>query len=324
MTNKMSKILITGGAGFIGSHLAVKLSQNGHDVIVIDNLDPYYSVDLKAKNLELVSNEETSKFINCDILNYDELESIVKDGIEYIFHEAAQPGVRASIEDPLKPFNVNVMGTMNVLKAAVDNDVKKVINASSSSVYGKVEYLPFNEEHPTNPLSPYGVSKLAAEHYCRVFYEIYGIPTVSIRYFTVYGPRMRPDLAIPIFTLKFLNNEPPEIFGDGEQTRDFTYVDDIIAANLKFLETSKLEGEVVNIGSGNRITINQLIEIMKRLLKSDIEPIYSERAAGDALHTLADIAKARAQLGYEPTTTIEQGIALFIEWYKANPDFYCG
>lgn len=320
----MSKILITGGAGFIGSHLAIKLSQNGHDVIVIDNLDPYYSVDLKAKNLELVSNEATSKFINCDILNYDELESIVKDGIEYIFHEAAQPGVRASIEDPLKPFNVNVMGTLNVLKAAVDNDVKKVINASSSSVYGKVEYLPFNEGHPTHPISPYGVSKLAAEHYCRVFYEIYGISTVSIRYFTVYGPRMRPDLAIPIFTSKFLNNEPPEIFGDGEQTRDFTYVDDIIAANLKFLETSKLEGEVVNIGSGNRITINQLIEIMQDILNTDIKPVYSERVTGDALHTLADIAKARAQLGYEPTTTIGQGIKLFIEWYKANPDFYCG
>ncbi len=320
----MSKILITGGAGFIGSHLAIKLSEKGHEIIVIDNLDPYYSVTLKSKNLELVLDNENCKFINCDILNYDELESIVKDGIEYIFHEAAQPGVRASIEAPLKPYKVNIIGTLNILKTAIDNDVKKVINASSSSVYGKVEYLPFNEEHPTNPISPYGVSKLAAEHYCRVFYEIYGISTVSIRYFTVYGPRMRPDLAIPIFTQKFLNNEPPEIFGDGEQTRDFTYVDDIIAANLKFLETSKLEGEVVNIGSGNRITINVLIKIMKELLKTDLELIYTNRAKGDALHTLADISKAREQIGYEPTTAIEKGIELFVEWYKANPDFYCG
>jgi UDP-glucose 4-epimerase len=320
----MSKILITGGAGFIGSHLALNLSQKGHEVIVIDNMDPYYSAALKSKNLELVLNEDNCNFINCDILNHNDLEAIVKDGIDYIFHEAAQPGVRASIEDPLKPYRVNIIGTLNILKTATDNEVKKVINASSSSVYGTVEYLPFNEEHPTRPLSPYGVSKLAAEHYCRVFYEIYGLSTVSIRYFTVYGPRMRPDLAIPIFTRKFLNNEPPEVFGDGEQTRDFTYVDDIITANVKLLETSDLDGEVINIGSGNRITLNELIVIMQTQLQTELEPRYLDRAQGDALHTLADITKAREQIGYEPTTAIEKGIELFVEWFKANPDFYNG
>jgi UDP-glucose 4-epimerase len=318
----MAKILITGGAGFIGSHLAIKLAQANHEVIVIDNLDPYYSVELKNKNLELVKAEDNAKFINCDILNYPELKSIIKDGVEYIFHEAAQPGVRASIEDPIKPLNVNIHGTLNILQAAVETGVKKVINASSSSVYGKVEYLPFNETHPTRPLSPYGVSKLAAEHYCRVFTQIYGIPTVSIRYFTVYGPRMRPDLAIPIFTQKLLNNEPPEIFGDGEQTRDFTYIDDIITANQKLLESSALDGDVVNIGSGNRITINELLDIMKILLKSKVDPVYSDRVKGDALHTLADISKARNAIGYEPTTTIRDGIEKFVDWYRANPDFY--
>ena len=320
----MAKILLTGGAGFIGSHLAIKLAQDGNEVLVIDNLDPYYSVVLKNKNLELVNAQDLAKFIKCDILNYPELRSIIEDGIEFIFHEAAQPGVRASIEDPIKPLNVNIIGTLNILQAAMETDVKKVINASSSSVYGKVEFLPFTETHPTRPLSPYGVSKLAAEHYCRVFTQIYGIPTVSIRYFTVYGPRMRPDLAIPIFTQKLLNNDPPEIFGDGDQTRDFTYVDDIVTANQKLLDTSALDGKVVNIGSGNRITVNELLKIMKKLLDSEVEPIYSDRVKGDALHTLADISKAQEAIGYEPTTTIENGIKKFIDWYKANPDFYVG
>jgi len=320
----MVKILLTGGAGFIGSHLSIKMAQNGHEIVVVDNLDPYYSVALKNKNLELVKAEENATFINSDILNYPELKSIVEDGIEYIYHEAAQPGVRASIEDPMKPLNVNIVGTINILQAAIETDVKKVINASSSSVYGKVESLPFSETHPTRPLSPYGVSKLAAEHYCRVFTQIYGIPTVSIRYFTVYGPRMRPDLAIPIFTQKLLNNDPPEIFGDGEQTRDFTYVDDIITANMKLLNSSALDGEVVNIGSGNRITINELLDTMKKLLDADIEPIYTDRVKGDALHTLADISKAREAIGYEPTTSIGDGINKFIDWYRSNPDFYIG
>jgi UDP-glucose 4-epimerase len=320
----MVKILITGGAGFIGSHLAIRLAQADHEVVVIDNLDPYYSVELKKKNLKLVTSNNNTSFINCDILSYPDLNSIIEDGIEYIFHEAAQPGVRASIEDPMKPLNVNIHGTLNILQSAIDNDVKKVINASSSSVYGKVEHLPFQETHPTHPLSPYGVSKLAAEHYCRVFTQIYGIPTVSIRYFTVYGPRMRPDLAIPIFTQNLLENQPPEIFGDGDQTRDFTFVDDIITANEKLLDSSALDGEVVNIGSGNRITINKLLAIMKALLNSDAEPVYSDRVKGDALHTLADIARARDLIGYEPTTTIENGIEKFIEWYRANPDFYIG
>jgi UDP-glucose 4-epimerase len=255
--------------------------------------------------------------------NYDFIEKIIKENnIEIIFHEAARPGVRYSIKDPFLPNKVNVIGTLNILKASLDSDVKKVINASSSSVYGKVEYLPFDENQPTLPISPYAVSKLAAEHYCRVFHEVYGLKTISLRYFTVYGPRMRPDLAIPIFTKSILNNELPIIFGNGEQTRDFTYIDDIVDANLKLLKTNRADGEVLNIGSGRRVTINYMTDTIKNLLNSDIKSKYVDPIKGDARDTLANIDKAKKLIGYEPKTSLEEGLIKFIRWYKKNPSFY--
>ncbi|MEE9150815.1 MAG: SDR family oxidoreductase [Thermoplasmata archaeon] len=318
----MAKILITGGAGFIGSHLAFKLAQLEYEVIILDNLDPYYDVRIKKKNLELVLRNEKCSFVNGDILDREQLEDIVKDGVNFIYHEAAQPGVRASVENPLKPNEVNVKGTLNVLEAARKGEVERVISASSSSVYGKVEYLPFDENHPTQPLSPYGVSKLVAEHYCRVYNDLYGLPTVSLRYFTVYGPRMRPDLAIPIFTRALFHGESPTIFGNGEQTRDLTYIEDIVSANLKLLETDRTDGEILNIGGGKRVTVNRLFEFLMQLIGSDVEPIYGGVIKGDAKHTLSNIDKARQLIGYEPTTSIEAGLEKFVGWYKANREFY--
>ncbi|UCF08774.1 MAG: SDR family oxidoreductase [Thermoplasmata archaeon] len=318
----MAKILITGGAGFIGSHLADGLAQMNHDIIVLDNLDPYYDREIKNKNMDIVSAHPNCSFIHGDILDFALLENIVKNDIEFIFHEAAQPGVRTSVENPLKPNDVNVKGTLAVLEAARKGNVKRVVNASSSSVYGKVEYLPFDEGHPTQPLSPYGVSKLVAEHYCRVYHEIYGLPTLSLRYFTVYGPRMRPDLAIPIFTRALLSGKPPEIFGDGEQTRDLTFIDDIISANLKLLETDSADGTVLNIGAGHRFSVNQLYDNLQRLVGCDIEPVYVDEMIGDARHTLSSIEKAKKLIGYEPKTTLAEGLEKFIVWYRANQDFY--
>jgi UDP-glucose 4-epimerase len=204
----------------------------------LDNFDDYYDPLIKRKNVEPFLQNEDFHLIEGDIRD----KSLMKDiliGTDYVFHEAAQAGVRISVEDPMKPHEINATGTLNLLETALDSGVKKIINASSSSVYGKVEYLPFDENHPNQPVSPYGVSKLLAEHYCRVFEELYGLKSVCLRYFTVYGPRMRPDLAISIFTKAALKNEPITVFGDGEKTRDFTFIDDIVKANIICMKKDK-------------------------------------------------------------------------------------
>lgn len=310
----MPKIVITGGAGFIGSHIAENLAKEGHEIVVVDNLDPYYSVDLKKRNLDIVLNSGSATFINADITDLARMKQIIDSTVDYVYHEAAQAGVRISVEDPFKPNDINVLGTLNVLKASLDAGVKKVINASSSSVYGKVKYLPFDEQHPAEPVSPYGVSKLAAEHYCRLFYEVYGLPTTSLRYFTVYGPRMRPDLAISIFARKMLANEPITIFGDGEQTRDFTYIEDVVKANKKLLYHKVTNGRVLNIGSGNRISVNDLIEMLRVITGSKPEVIYADTQKGDAENTLADFNLAKRTLDYEPAVNIKEGLAKFTSW----------
>ena len=312
----MSKIVITGGAGFIGSHIAESCVEDGHEVVIIDNLDDYYSPILKKKNVDCVLRSGGATLIQGNVTDIDSIRAIIDKDVEYVFHEAAQAGVRISVENPFKPNNVNVLGTLNVLQTSLEADVERVINASSSSVYGKVEYLPFDEKHPTHPVSPYGVSKLAAEHYCRVFYEIYGLPTVSLRYFTVYGPRMRPDLAISIFTGKMLKNEPITIFGDGEQTRDFTYIEDIVAMNMRLLDTNRADGAVMNIGSGNRISVNDLVEYLKEIIGSSSVVNYTDVQKGDAAHTLADVGVAKELIGYEPSVKIGEGLERFVEWYK--------
>jgi UDP-glucose 4-epimerase len=312
--------VITGGAGFIGSHIAENLAKDGHEIVIVDNLDPYYSVDLKKRNLNIVLESGNSTFINADITDLARMQEVIDSTVDYVYHEAAQAGVRISVEDPFKPNDVNVLGTLNVLKASLDAGVKKVINASSSSVYGKVKYLPFDEQHPTEPVSPYGVSKLAAEHYCRVFYEVYGLPTTSLRYFTVYGPRMRPDLAISIFTRKMLANEPITVFGDGKQTRDFTYISDVVEANKRLLNNSATDGKVLNIGGGNRISVNDLIKNLRVITGSTSEVIYSDKQKGDAEDTLANVSLGNKLIGYEPLFDINKGLNKFVDWFKNEGD----
>ena len=311
---KDTLFLVTGGAGFIGSHIGERCAKEGHEVVLIDNLDDYYSPQLKKENIECVLASGKATFVHGDITDLELLRKVIDKDVDFVYHEAAQAGVRISVENPFKANEVNVLGTLNVLQASLEADVERLINASSSSVYGKVEYLPFDEKHPTQPVSPYGVSKLAAEHYCRVFYDVYGLPTVSLRYFTVYGPRMRPDLAISIFTRKMLKNEKIKIFGDGTQTRDFTYIDDIVQANKKLLATSKADGRVINIGSGNRISINDLAMNLKEIIGSSSELIYAELQKGDAEHTLADVSLAKELLGYESCVNIHEGLRRFVSY----------
>ncbi|WP_273277822.1 SDR family oxidoreductase [Methanothrix soehngenii] len=318
----MSKIVITGGAGFIGSHIAEALVED-HEVVIVDNLDDYYSPTLKQRNLDCIMEKGDLDFVQGDITDLDLLRNVIDDTVDYVFHEAAQAGVRISVEDPFKPNNVNVLGTLNVLKASLDAGVRRVINASSSSVYGKVQYLPFDEAHPTMPVSPYGVSKLAAEHYCRVFYEVYGLPTVSLRYFTVYGPRMRPDLAISIFTRKMHASEPITVFGDGEQTRDFTYIDDIVRANLKLLGTDAADGYAMNIGGGQKITVNDLIAHLRKITGSTSEVMHSNKQKGDAEHTLADVGRAKELVEYSSEVSIGEGLDRFVEWHRSDGNGGC-
>ena len=306
-------ILVTGGAGFIGGHLADALLKN-NDVIVLDNFNTYYEPAIKRNNIKHNLDNENFQLIEGDIRDKDLVRKIINENsVDYVFHEAAQAGIRISVDNPAGTHEINATGSLNVLNACLDSNVKKFINASSSSVYGKAITLPFTEDSPNLPVSPYGVTKLAVEHYCRVFQEVYGLKTISLRYFTVYGPRMRPDLAISIFTKKAFNNEPLVIFGSGEKTRDFTYIDDIVDATIKAMD--KGFGEY-NIGSGNRISINELVENIIKITKSSSEIIHTEPQKGDAEHTWADVGKAKKELGWQPTIDINEGLNKFAESEK--------
>ncbi len=321
----MEQVLLTGGAGFIGSHLTERLLRDGRDVVVVDNLDPYYDVRLKRKNLEAVEEAARSdnagkySYVNADVTDLPALRAVMEQHEpQAIFHEAAQAGVRASVDDPFKPNSVNVVGTMNILVAARDAGVERVINASSSSVYGKVAYLPFDEDHPTRPISPYGVTKLAAEHYCRVFTELYGIPTISLRYFTVYGPRMRPDLAVPRFSKRLLRGMPPVIFGDGEQTRDYTFIDDIVDGIVASLALPA-GCETFNLGNSQPISLTGLIDLVAVQLGLPVKTDSHPEQPGDARKTHADISKSQKMLGYIPKVKLEDGIGRFVDWFRQQP-----
>ncbi len=319
-------ILVTGGAGFIGGHLAERFVRDGNDVVVLDNFDPFYDIGIKEHTVERAreaarTGDGTYELVEGDVRDGDLVAELVTD-VDYVFHQAAQAGVPASVDAPRKANDVNIDGTLNVLDAARDTDTERVVLASSSSVYGKARYLPYDEDHPTTPVSPYGVSKLAAEQYARVYNEVYGLPTVALRYFTVYGPRMRPNMAISNFVSRCLNDEPPVVYGDGTQTRDFTYIADIVSANARLLDFEGADGEIMNIGSTDTISIETLATVVRDQLVPDLTIEYSDRPAGDADHTHADITKANERLGYEPTTDIRTGVRAFIEWYRENRDWY--
>ena len=302
-------ILVTGGAGFIGSHLVDRLIEMDNHVIVYDNFDDFYLG--KEKNIQNHLNNSNFTLINADILDYERLVNATNN-IDIIFHLAAQAGVRYSLEYPLKTNTINTTGTLNVLRAAKQNNIKKIIFASSSSVCGDPQYMPVDEKHPTNPVSIYGASKLIGEKYCQILSN-----AIILRYHTVYGPRQRPEMAIHKWIRGLFANEAPIIYGDGEQTRDFTYIDDIIDGTLQAAETEGIEKEIFNLGSGRNISVNKLINLLLKLTnKEEIKPIYSSPKVGDVPDTYADITKAKNILGYSPDVALENGIQQFIEWYK--------
>jgi len=314
MKLKNLKVFVTGGAGFIGSHLVDKLLEMGNTVIVYDNFDDFY----RGKESNVLHHLKNGRFklVRNDILNYEALVSSMK-GVNVVFHEAAQCGVRYCIKNPLKANNVNVMGTLNTLWAARQTKVKKFVFASSSGIFGEPKYVPMDEKHPTSPNSPYGVSKLAAEHYCLVFNKVYGMNVSCLRYFSVYGPRGRPDQVIYEFVSAITRNERPLIFGDGTQTRDFTFVSDVVEATILAAEIDKAIGEIFNIGYGKETSINEVASAVIRKLgkKGDILPLYEGTYKGEFPKTLADNTKAKKVLGWKPKIELDRGLDTFIEWF---------
>ncbi len=320
------KTLVTGGAGFIGSHLSVAFLHDGHDVVALDSLHPFYDRGLKNRNVARCrevaeTSDATFRLVEGDVRDQSTVDSLVLNA-DYVFHNAAQAGVRVSVDEPRRVNEVNAGGTLAVLEAARRSDVERVVCAGSSSVYGRPEYLPYDEEHPTSPVSPYGVSKLASDHYARVYHDIHGVPATILRYFTVYGPRMRPDMAISNFVSRCANGDPPVVYGDGSQTRDFTYVDDVVRANRAAVETDAADGRVVNVGSGDRISIAELAEAIRDSVAPGLDIEYDERYEADAEHTHADIELAGDLLGYDPEYSIREGVAEFVDWYADNREWY--
>lgn len=309
--NHGKQVLVTGGAGFIGSHLTRELLQRGYQVTVLDNLSTgkiENIADLTDKEASDNKNEGEVNFINGTITDLPLLQKLFQ-GMVFIFHQAAIPSVPRSINNPVATHEANITGTLNVLLAARDNNVKKVVFASSSSVYGDTPTLPKREDMIPNPLSPYAVSKLAGEYYCQVFQQVYGLSTICLRYFNVYGPRQDPHsqyaAVIPLFIHKVLQGESPVIFGDGEQSRDFTFVKDVAEANILAAE-SDVNG-VFNIGRGERTTLNMLTDLILNQLKSSINPVHHEPRQGDVKHSLANITSART-FGYDPEYSLLDGL----------------
>ncbi len=305
--------LVTGSAGFIGSTLCEKLLNYGCNVTGLDNFNDYYQG--KNDNISKVTKNENFTQINGDILNFENLSNAMAN-IDLVFHLAAQPGVRFSLENPTITNKINTEGTLNVLEAAKKNNVKKFINASSSSIYGNPNYTPVDEEHPLQPISIYGVSKLAAEKYCFIYSKLYDFEVVSLRYHTVYGPRGRPDMAIFKWVDSLFNKKPIILFGDGNQTRDMTYVDDIVNGTILASITENISGESFNLASGRRVSMNFVIEQLSALTKMNPEINYEKLRIDDAKDTHGNIDKAKKILGYEPKTSIENGLKLTIDWYK--------
>jgi UDP-glucose 4-epimerase len=310
MDNLGKRVLVTGGAGFIGSHLVGGLIESGCRVSVMDNF-----LTGKRENIQGHTGELENLF-EADIRDKSKCYEATK-GIDAILHQAALPSVPRSIEDPALTNEINVTGTLNLLVAARDNGVKKFIFASSSSVYGDTPVLPKREDMQTFPLSPYALHKLFCEHYLRLFYELYNLETLSLRYFNIFGPRQDPKsqyaAVVPLFIKAMESSEPVTVFGDGEQTRDFTYVENVVRANLLAIKSSSLQGEAVNIGCGDQFTVNHLLDSLEKISEKSIARSYVETRPGDVLHSKADISKAKSLIGYEPTVSFEAGLRAMME-----------
>ncbi len=307
------RVLVTGGAGFIGSHLVRRLVEEGDDVRVLDDLST-------GKRENLLEVADSVELVEGDLRDPSALGRAVA-GCECVFHEAALPSVPRSIVDPITSHEVNATGTLLVLEAARQAGVRRLVYAASSSAYGETETLPKSEDLPTSPLSPYGVSKLAGELYARVYAVVHGMETVSLRYFNVFGPRQDPDspyaAVIPLFIARLSNGERPKIYGDGEQSRDFTYVENVVEANLLASKAAGLGGVTVNVACGAQTTLNELAGLLGEILGGDATPEYSPPRPGDIRHSYADISTARRILGYRPRVDLRDGLRRTAEWFLA-------
>jgi len=310
----MDKLLVTGGAGFIGSSICRKLVSQGCFVRVVDNL-------LTGKKSNLAEVIDKIEFIEADMGDSEVAQSAVKD-IDVVLHQGALPSVPLSVEDPASTHKHCVDATFTLLLAARDAGVKRFVYAASSSAYGDAPTSPKTETMPACPLSPYAVGKLVGEYYCSVFSGVFGLETIALRYFNVFGPRQDPKsqyaAAIPAFVTAILKDKPPTIYGDGEQSRDFTYIDNVVNANLLAARAKQTNGEVINIACGQAVTVNEIIAMINKLLGKNVKPVCTDARAGDVKHSLADITAAQNLIGFEPIVSFSEGLQLAIDWYRNN------
>jgi UDP-glucose 4-epimerase len=310
----MDKFLVTGGAGFIGSNICAKLVSQGCRVRVIDNL-------LTGKKSNLSSIFDKIEFIEAD-MGDAKVAREAMNGIDVVLHQGALPSVPRSVDDPAATHRHCVDATFTLLMAARDAKVKRFVYAASSSAYGDTPVLPKVETMLVNPLSPYAAAKLMGEYYCSVFYKVFGLETISLRYFNVFGPHQDPAsqyaAAIPAFVTAILKDKPPTVYGDGTQSRDFTYVDNVVEANFRAARAKKTKGEVVNIACGDSISVNDIIKMINEIIGKNIQPKYIPSRKGDVKHSLADITAAKNLLGYQPIVSFKEGLIKAIEWYSKN------
>ncbi len=308
----MGSYLVTGGAGFIGSHLVEELVRAGEKVRVLDNF-------LTGRRENLAEFRGRIALIEGDVRSLETCRRAVED-IDFVLHQAALPSVPRSIQDPLLSNDINTGGTLNMLQAAQEAGVKRFVFASSSSVYGGDERLPKREGNEGAPLSPYAVTKVAGEKYCQVFDQTFGLPTVCLRYFNIFGPRQDPAsqyaAVVPLFVRLCLEGRPPRIYGDGNQSRDFTYVANVVQANLLACQAAEAPGKVFNIASGGRVTVNELAAAIRDLTGARVEPVHDQPRPGDILHSWADISRATEALGYRPSVNFREGLERTVRWYK--------
>ena len=305
---------MTGGAGFIGSNICKRLVSEGCFVRVLDNL-------LTGKKSNLAGIADKIEFIEADMGDSEVARSAMKD-IDVILHQGALPSVPLSVDNPAATHRHCVDATFTLLLAARDAGVKRFVYAASSSAYGDTPTLPKVETMPTSPLSPYAVAKLVGEYYCSVFYKVFGLETISLRYFNVFGPHQDPTsqyaAAIPAFVTAILKDEPPTVYGDGEQSRDFTYIDNVVHANLLAARTEQTRGDVINIACGRAITVNAIIELINQVVGKEVKPNYADPRPGDVKHSLADITRAQDLIHFDPIVPFDEGLRKAIEWYRDN------
>jgi len=317
LSKRYSKFLVAGGAGFIGSHIVDKLLETDAEVTVLDNL-----FTGQRDNIAQHRHNRNFHFVKGDVRNVKEVKRILED-VDAVFNHAAVVSVRRSVENPLLVNDVNIKGTLNLLQASLDSDVRRFVQASSASVYGNVRDLPVHEKIPTNPISPYAVSELAAENYARVYHQVYGLETICLRYFNVYGSRQTYSAysgVTTIFVNQLFQNQRPIIFGDGEQTRDFVYVQDVVSANMLALTGKDSVGDVFNIATSKETSINKLVQTLQAVTgKTNLRPVYKEAKPGEIKRSCASIEKARKILGYEPAFTVEKGLQKLVEWCRSEP-----